>query len=62
MPSSAAPSLAAWESLNITLGCLGHPQSYALATPYSFIHHDITQNMKTSITQNLTKPSSDPLV
>ena len=56
MPFGASPSLVAWESLNITLGCLGHPQAQALATPYSFIHCDLTQNLKTSITQNSTKP------
>ena len=48
MPSGASPSLDAWGSLNITLGFLGHPQAQALATPYSFIHHDLTQNLKTS--------------
>ena len=42
-------------SLNITFGCLGHPQAQALASPYSFIHHALTQNLKTSITQNSTK-------
>ena len=35
IPSGATPSLDAWLSLSITLGCLGHPQAYALATPYS---------------------------
>ena len=42
-------------SLNITLGCLGRPQAQALASPYSFIHRALTQNLKTSITQNSTK-------
>jgi hypothetical protein len=27
MPSGASPSLDAWLPLNITLGCLGHPQA-----------------------------------
>jgi len=27
MPSGASPSLGSWLSLNITLGCLGHPQA-----------------------------------
>ena len=48
MPSGASPSLDAWESLNITLVCLGHPQAQALVTPYSIIHRDLTQNLKTS--------------
>ena len=33
--------------LNITLACLGNPQAQGLATPYSFIHRDLTQNLKT---------------
>ena len=33
----ASPSLGFWLFLNI-LGCHGHPQSYALATPCSIIH------------------------
>ena len=28
----ASPSLDAWFSLNIYLGCLGHPQAWALAS------------------------------
>ena len=35
MPSGASPSLDAWVSLNIYLGCLGHPQAWALASPHS---------------------------
>ena len=27
MPSGATPSLDAWLSLNITFGCIGHPQA-----------------------------------
>ena len=46
MPSRASPSLGSWLSLNITLGCLGHPQSQALATPYSIVHQILTQNLK----------------
>jgi hypothetical protein len=48
MPSGASPSLDAWLYLNITLGCLGHPQAEALATPYSVVHQIFTQNLKTS--------------
>ena len=48
MPFGASPSLGSCFSLNITLGCLGHPQSQALATPYSMIHRIFTQNLKTS--------------
>ena len=33
MPSRASPSLDAWVSVNIYLGCLGHPQARALASP-----------------------------
>ena len=56
MPLGACPSLVDCFSLNITLGCHGHPRAHALLTPYSFIHRDLTQNLKTSITQILTKP------
>ena len=35
MPSGASPSLDAWVSLNIYLGCLGHPQDWALVSPTS---------------------------
>ena len=35
MPSGASPRLDAWVSLNIYLGCLGHPQAWALASPPS---------------------------
>ena len=48
MPSGASPSLGSWLSLNITLGCLGHHQAYALATPCSIVHRISTQNLKTS--------------
>ena len=48
MPSGASPSLGSWLCLNITLGCLGHPQAQALSTPYSIIHRNFTQNLKTS--------------
>ena len=48
MPSGASPSLGSWLSLNITLGCLGHPQAQALSTPYSIVHRIFTQNLKTS--------------
>ena len=48
MPSGASPSLGSWLSLNITLGCLGHPQAQDLATPYSIVHRIFTQNLKTS--------------
>ena len=33
MPFGASPSLDAWASLNIYLGCLGHPQDWVLACP-----------------------------
>ena len=55
MPLGASPSLVACFSLDNNLGCHGHPQAQALLTPYSFIHRDLTQNLKTSITQNSTK-------
>ena len=55
MPSGASPSLGSWLSLKITLGCLVHPQSQALFTPYSIVHRIFTQNLKTSTTQNLNK-------
>ena len=48
MPSGAYPSLGSWLSLNITLGCLGHPQAQALTTPYSIVHQIFTQNLKTT--------------
>ena len=48
MPSGESPSLGSWLSLNITLGCLGHPQSQALSTSYSIVHRIFTQNLKTS--------------
>ena len=35
MPFGASPILDAWVSLNIYLGCLGHPQAWALASPPS---------------------------
>ena len=35
MPSRASPSLDAWVSLNIYLGCLVHPQAWALSSPPS---------------------------
>ena len=48
MPSEASPSLDAWVSLNIYLGCLGHPQAWALASlpsshieTFSIIEHFI---------------------
>ena len=50
--SGASPSLVACYFLNIILGCLGHPQAQPFANPYSFIHRKITQNLKTSSTQN----------
>ena len=35
MPSGASPSLDAWISLNIYLGCVGNPQALPLASPPS---------------------------
>ena len=37
------------------LGMSGHPQAQDILTTHSFIHRKITQNLKTSITQNSTK-------
>ena len=51
----ASPSLGPLASLNITLGCLGHTQSEALATPYSIFHQILTQNLKTSQHKTSTK-------
>ena len=48
MPSGASPSIGSWLSLNITLECLGNPQSQALSTPYSIVHRIFTQNLRTS--------------
>ena len=48
MPFGASPSLDAWLSVNITLEFLGHPQAYALVAPYSVVHRNFTQNLKTS--------------
>ena len=59
MPSRASPSLGSWLSLNITLGCLVHPQAQALATPYSIVHRIFTQNLKTS--QHKTKQKTRKL-
>ena len=55
MPSGASPSLGFWLSLNFTLGCLGHPQSQALATPYSKIHQIFSQKLEKFTTQNSTE-------
>ena len=55
MPSGASPSLGFWLSFNFTLGCLGHPQAQALATPYSIIHQIFTQKLENFTTQNSTK-------
>ena len=43
-------------SLNITLWCLGHPQAQGLATPYSFIHQNLMQNLKTLAHKTQQKP------
>ena len=48
MPSGASPSLGSWSSLNINLWCLGNPQAQDLATPYSIVHQNFIQNLKTS--------------
>ena len=42
------PKLRLLVVLNITLGCLGNPQAYALVTPCSIVHRIFTQNLKTS--------------
>ena len=50
----AYPSLGFWLSLNI-LGCHGHLQAQALATPYFIVHKSFTQNLKNFTTQNSTE-------
>ena len=63
MPSGASPSLDAWVSLNIYLGCLGHPQAWALASPPSphietssifepFIHTKLNRTFSGGLTEN----------
>ena len=42
------PKLRLFGVLGFTLGCLGNPQAQALATPYSVVHRNFTQNLKTS--------------
>ena len=49
----ASPSLGFWISLNI-LGCHGHPQAQALATPCSIIHQIFHPKLENITTQNLT--------
>jgi hypothetical protein len=60
MPFGASPSLDTWVSLNIYLGCLGHPQAWALASlPSShiktssifdhFIHTKLNRNLMRSV-------------
>ena len=60
MSLGASPSLVGCSFLGNSLGCRGIPK-LRLFYP-SFIHRKITQNLKTSITQNSTKPLWDPLV
>ena len=60
MPYGASQSLDAWVSLNIYLGCLGHPQAWSLASPPSphietstiferFIHTKLNKTLVRSI-------------
>ena len=55
MPSGASPSLGFWLSLDFTLGCIGHHQAQALATPCSKIHQIFTQKLENFTTQNSTE-------
>ena len=41
--------------LGFTLGCLGHPQAQALATPCSIIHQIFYPKLENFTTQNLTE-------
>ena len=63
MPSGASPSLDAWVSLNIYLGCLGHPQAWSLASRHSsnlntssifkhFIHTKLKQTFSGGVSEN----------
>ena len=56
MPSEASPSIDAWVSLNIYLGCLGHPQAWALSS-LPFPHIQTSSFRHTSSTQNSTESS-----
>ena len=58
--SGESPRLVGWSFLDNSLEFHGIPKIRLLH--HSFIHRKITQNLKTSITQNSTKPSWDPLV
>jgi len=60
LPSGASPSLDAWVSLDIYLGCFGHPQAWTLASPPSprietssifdhFIHTKLNRNLVRSV-------------
>ena len=51
MPSGASPRLGFWLFLNI-LGCHGHPQAQALATPCSIIHQIFHPKLENFTTQN----------
>ena len=55
------PKLCLFSFLRFTLGCLGHPQAQALATPYSIIHQIFTQKLENFSTQNSTENTSAPL-
>ena len=57
MPSGASPSLDAWVSLNIYLGCLGNPQDWARASP-PFLISRPPRSLITSSTQNSTETFS----
>ena len=69
MPSGASPSLDAWVSLNIYLGCLGHPQAWALASlpsshieTFSIIEHFIHTKPQHKCLYNPQPPTSLTLI
>ena len=49
------PQALAFRCSQIILGCHGHPQAQALATPCSTIHQIFTQKLENFTTQNLTE-------
>ena len=56
MPSGSSPSLDAWIFLEYYLGVPWASPSLGSCHSLFFLHRDLTQNLKTSTTQNLTKP------
>ena len=49
------PELRLFGVLGFTLGCLGHPQAWSLATPCSIIHQKNYPKLENFTTQNLTE-------